>query len=250
METRLWNWTMSASLLPVVVLGFSAQADEPPFLPLPMPVPSTAASDAPTELMPLALPLEKMEAPPSNVVSSPQEQSMTWRQTPPTSHSKQRHPIDRGFPERLNPPELGSVVQRFQMLQIAHGQAARMALYQYDFLANSDQLNASGHRQLSWIAHRAIYNDFPIYIEPVRDCPGLTALRHQAVWHHLSLAHGEFPVERIVIGSPRSRGLDAMDSISIDRNRQEMTNSRGISAGGGEATSVIGNIGTSNRSDQ
>jgi hypothetical protein len=249
MATTLWNWTMSASLLSVAVSGGTAQAEEFPFLPPPQPVPASAEVSEPTEVPPSAGPVVKRETPLADEVCEPPNQSARQRQMPPHGYPQQRPPLDRGFPERLNPPPLGSTVRRFQMLQIAHGQAARMALHQYDFLANSDQLNASGQRQLGRIAHWATFNDFPIFIEPVRGCPELTELRRQVVWQQLSQIHGEFPGERLVIGSPGGRGLDAMDALSIDRNLQEMTNSRGIQAGGDTATSISGDIGTSDRAD-
>ncbi len=246
MATTLRNWTILTSLLPSVA-GLTVLAEEPPFERAPMVLPAPAESNKPAAEAPLEVLPAPSVAPSPQEEHSPQHQAKRGGESAASPQSTRRPPLDRGFPERLHPPALGSSIMRFQLLQIAQGQAARMALYQYDFLPDSPQLNPRGHHQLTRIAHWAGMNPFPIFVEPVRGCPELTELRRQAVWHQLSLVHGEFPIERVLVGCPVSRGLDAMDALSIDHNRNELTNSRGISAGGTEGTGIMGGIGTDER---
>lgn len=138
-----------------------------------------------------------------------------------------------GYPEEFREPPLGAMVVNYQMTQIANGQAARMGLYQYDFLPGSSELNARGKFELAKIGMRASTNTVPVFIEPTPESPELDELRRQFVWRELSMNQCTIPLERVIIGRPNIRGLDAADSLLIDRNRLGLTLSRGISAGGG-----------------
>ena len=119
------------------------------------------------------------------------------------------------------------------MTQIANGVAARMVLYQYDFLPASDQLNVHGKAQVAKIARWLTTYDFPVLVEPTLANVELDELRRQSVWRQFSLNQVAVPSERIVMGVPNVRGIDAIDALSIDRNRMGLTFSRGGTSGGG-----------------
>lgn len=138
-----------------------------------------------------------------------------------------------GYPEEFCEPPLGTTLMGYQITQIANGQAARMALYQYDFLPASEQLNSRGQVQLARMAMWLTTNDFPIFVEPTSRDPELDELRRQAVWLELSGKYLSIPSERVQIGCPNVRGLDADDALRIDRNRLDLTANRGASGGGG-----------------
>jgi hypothetical protein len=138
-----------------------------------------------------------------------------------------------GYPEEFCDPPLGTMLMGYQMTQIANGQAARMALYQYDFLPESDQLNSRGRVQLARMAEWMTTNDFPVFVEPTSGDSELDELRRQTVWLELTGKYLSIPSERVLIGTPNVRGLDANDALLIDRSRLDLTATRGASGGGG-----------------
>jgi hypothetical protein len=137
-----------------------------------------------------------------------------------------------GYPEEFCEPPLGAMLLNYQVTQIANGQAARMGLYQYDFLPDSSELNARGKFELAKIAMRVPTNTVPVFIEPTPARPELDELRRQTVWRELSMNQCPVPLERVIIGRPNIRPLDSVESLLIDRNRAGLTSSRGISGGG------------------
>jgi len=183
-----------------------------------------------------------------NQVCSPQRQPC---QRSGFSRFKQRCQAKYwGYPEEFCEPPLGTMLMGFQMTQIANGQAARMALYQYDFLPASELLNPRGQVQLARMATWLTTNDFPIYVEPTFGDPELDELRRQTVWFELSGKSLSIPSERVRIGSPNVRGLDAADALLIDRNRLELTGTRGASGGGGSSTSTSSSTETTSTTDE
>ena len=154
-----------------------------------------------------------------------------------------------GYPEEFCEPPLGTMLMGYQMTQIANGQAARMALYQYDFLPESDQLNSRGKVQLSRLAMWLTTNDFPVFVEPTSGNSELDELRRQRVWLELSTMCLSIPSERVQTGTPNVRGLDADDALLIDRNRLNLTETRGASGGIGGSTSSSSETETTGTTD-
>jgi len=154
-----------------------------------------------------------------------------------------------GYPEEFCEPPLGTMLMGYQMTQIANGQAARMALYQYDFLPASEQLNSRGHVQLARMAMWLTTNDFPVFVEPTSGDSELDELRRQTVWLELSGEHLSIPSERVRIGYPNVRGLDADDALRIDRNRRDQTLTRGTSGGSTSSTSSSSSTETTGTTD-
>ena len=147
-----------------------------------------------------------------------------------------------GYPEEFYGPPLGAAVNGSQMTQVAKGQAARMALYQYDFLPDSDQLNTRGKAELCRIAQWLPANNFPVFVESTPGNLELDELRRQTVLNEIGSICFAIPSERVIVGRPNIRGLNAAESLLIDRNRLSLIG-RGAAGGGG------GTSGTSNSSN-
>jgi len=230
------RWTIGGSIILAATTGVLAIAEEPP-----IPQREAAIIEQP-ELMPPTAD-EPLIGPSASVVVvqsvpefAPQYQPVQPRRFEPRySRFRSRY---WGYPQEFCDLPLGAVLQGQMMAQVANGQAARMALYQYDFQLASDRLNASGRAQLAKIARWLPMNDFPLFVEPTSANPELDERRRQMVWQELSNHQISIPLERILLGRPNVRGLDASDAISIDRNRQGLTFSRGISSGGGTSGST------------
>ncbi|MBC8117925.1 MAG: hypothetical protein H7062_26335 [Candidatus Saccharimonas sp.] len=239
------SWTIGGSILVAAASGLIAVAEDSPF-----PRPNAAVSEQPV-LVPSPAPVsESMAVPRDSARSYPYAQTYCQPcQTSRFGRFKQRCQAKYwGYPEEFCEPPLGSMLLGYQMTQVANGQAARMALYQYDFLPASDQLNARGKAQLAKIAIWLPTNAFPVFVEPTPASPDLDERRRLAVWHELSTNHFSIPSGGVIVGRPNVRGLDAGDALLLDRNRLGLTASRGISSGGGGAsvtsTSTGGATGT------
>ena len=141
-----------------------------------------------------------------------------------------------GYPEEFQDVPLGTMLQAHVATSVANGQAARMALHQFDFVPASDQLKPRGKAQVAKIAAWAPMNAFLVFVEPSTDSPELDEARRQTVWLELSKL---CPIasERVVVGYPASRGLEGVEAQAIDRNRLSQTSARGIGAGAAAGSS-------------
>lgn len=228
------SWAIGGSLLVAAATGLIAPADDS--------TPSIREAEA-VEQPKLELTPEPLGGdpamPPSPVAAAHCPPAYGTQYCPPGRFARFKQRCQAkywGYPEEFCEPPLGAMLQGFQMIQIANAQAARMGLYQYDFLPDSDQLNARGKAQLARIGACLPMNAFPIFVEPTPSNPELDEARRQAASRELALYHGPIPIERIIIGRPNIRGLDAPDDLVIDRNRLGLTSSRGAGGGGGGVT--------------
>ncbi len=229
--------TMGGGLLLAAATGFIAMAEEPTML-----EPNAAVSLQPMLDLPPASVSEPWPAPFARV----HDPTFTCPQGP--THPKGRFDrfVDRcrakywGFPEEFHEPPLGTALMGHYVPQVANVIAARMVLYQYDFLPASDQLSARGKQQVYKIAGWLPMNSFPILVEPLAGLPELDERRRQAVWNELHRHQCPIPYERVVTGHPSARGLDAGDALLIHRNRLSLTAGRGASASGGGAAGITG----------
>lgn len=143
--------------------------------------------------------------------------------------------------------------------QIANGAAARMVLYQYDFLdgAQAKVLNSRGLYQLKKIALLAERNPFPIVLEPSGDQATDTARLTFVVYTLTQISPLASPEQRVMLAEPTAGGLGGREAIMIHENMLRSTRSRGanvltgtgglstgsgtgISAGGGMSGAVYG----------
>jgi hypothetical protein len=124
--------------------------------------------------------------------------------------------------------------QNFKV-QVANGDAARMALYQYDFVEGGDALNFHGKDKLARIAAMLPTNFCPIVIERLPCTPALAEARRIVVLNEL--AHGSFPVpgERVVVGAPIPAGLSGREGEIIYQNLLDQTRQQRQMGGQGGA---------------
>ena len=144
-----------------------------------------------------------------------------------------------GYPQEFDDALLGAAVETHAVSQIANGRAARMGLYQYDFIPDSDQLKPRGKATLMRIAEWLPGNFCPVFVEPTPGNPELDQARRIAVWQELANGLCPIPSERVIIGQPGIRGLMGAEALIVDKNLLMQTSSRGATAGGG-ATGAAG----------
>lgn len=138
-----------------------------------------------------------------------------------------------GYPEEFVPAPLGAAVADNVSRQAARGQAARMVLYQYDFLPMSDQLKPRGRLALARVGEWASHGAGPVLIEPTPGRPDLDEARRRVVWREMQ--HGPFaiPPEMIVMGCSEIVGLRGGEALLVDKNLLMQTSARGTAMGGG-----------------
>jgi hypothetical protein len=145
-----------------------------------------------------------------------------------------------GYPEEFQDAPLGASVQANIQVQTTKGQAARMVLYQYDFVPGTDRLKPRGKLQLAKIAAWLPTNAFAVVVDPSGRGPKLDEARRQTVWREFTSEQILIPVERVIVASPTGGRLDGPDAALMQSNRDKMTTSRGMSGGGGAAASGSG----------
>lgn len=135
-----------------------------------------------------------------------------------------------GYVEEFEAVPLGHDVHVNMETQVLNGEAARMVLYQFDFVDQTSCLNLRGKDQLAKVAAMLDHNFFPIVIERTPAHPELAEARRLAVLN--ALAAGPFPVPpmRVVIGQPPATGLQGREANLIYLNLLNMTRSGGIGA--------------------
>ena len=142
-----------------------------------------------------------------------------------------------GYPEEFVDAPLGASVQANIQVMTTKGQAARMVLYQYDFIPGTDKLKARGKLQVAKIAAWLPTNAFAVLVEPSGRGPTLDEARRQAVWREFTSGQTPIPVERVIVASPAGHGLVGIEAALMQVNRDRQTTARGISAGGSGASS-------------
>jgi hypothetical protein len=147
-----------------------------------------------------------------------------------------------GYPEAFRSPPLGYFLYQNFRTEVANAEAARMVLYQYDFVDGGTTLNLHGQDKLARIAALLPRNFAPVVIERLPCAPGLAEARRLAVLDEL--AHGPFPVppERVVVGAPIATGLSGVDAALVYENLLIQTQRQGVKAGlgGGSIGGTVG----------
>ncbi len=143
-----------------------------------------------------------------------------------------------------------SVTGHFQT-QVTNGVAARMTLYDFDFVCGGSQLNYRGSDRLRQIACMMPHNEFPVVIQPTPFAPGLAEARRQAVINELTTI-APLPPERVVVSTPSAVPLQGTQAMLIYGTLLTQTRSAGalpktgvetLSAGSGSNSSGGGGAG-------
>jgi hypothetical protein len=124
-----------------------------------------------------------------------------------------------GYPEEFEEVPFGAFLYAHGRTMVANGTAARMVLYDYDFVDGQPQLKPRGYDQLAKIAHLLAIGPAPLVIERTPCMPGLADARRQVVLDELAhhLPH-PVPAERVVVGSPLAIGLAGLEAEIVYRN--------------------------------
>jgi hypothetical protein len=132
-----------------------------------------------------------------------------------------------GYPEEYIPQPLGRSLYAGNTNQVANGTAARMVLYDYDFVPGTGQLSQRGRDQVAKMSGLLATTPMPLVVERTPATPGLAEARRYAVL--AELASGPYPVgsERVVIGTSQATGLRGVEAVIIDRTLRTRTASAG-----------------------
>jgi hypothetical protein len=133
--------------------------------------------------------------------------------------------VDR--PGRLDIPPLGYSVAAPYRTQVANAAAARMTLYDYDFVNGSNQLNYRGKDRLRQIAALLPSHPFPVVIERLPFAPELAEARRLTVLNELG-AVAPLPPEQVVVGPPAAVPLRGVEAEAIYLNLLSSVLSRGV----------------------
>jgi len=128
---------------------------------------------------------------------------------------------------------------------VENGVAARMTLYDYDFLCGTEQLNLRGKDRLFQIALLLGHNTHPLVIERTPHAPGLAEARRLAVLLALNQCPVPVPPERVVIGHPLAVPLPGWEAVFIYQNLESRTLSGGAGGAGGGRTTTTQAVGAS-----
>src|SRR5262245_58325849 len=118
-----------------------------------------------------------------------------------------------GYPEEFREPMLGRSVYAHYKTHVANAEAARMVLYQYDFVDGCGLLNPHGRERLEQIAAMLPRTFFPVVIEPC--APDLDESRRLAVLNELARCPFPIPPERVVVGRPTAIPLSGPEAVRI-----------------------------------
>ncbi len=214
---RWWKPSLAAGFLLVGADGVAP--GQPPASPLtgPGPVaPSTAAacSTPGGVLLPAPLPMSK-----------------------PLTRGSLLHP--REYP---TVPFGYSVAMHFQT-HVTNGVAARMALYDYDFVPGTDRLNFRGNDRVRQIAGLIPHNQFPVIVARLPANPGLAERRRAVVLAELTALAGQVPAARVVVSGPTVAPLHGVEAELIYNNLLRLTDSAGTGGSSG-TTNSSGGTGT------
>ena len=241
MPTIPWKRTVAAGLFlvgPGEVLF--AQAPPPVFSPSPGPpltLPAPVVTGYPTQFGPAAAP----------VAVGPAQPCVRKR---PSFWARCKYTLEDSFlgrPEEFDAPPFGMSVSMHYETHVANGVAARMTLYDYDFLRGGDQLNVRGKDRVRQLAALMEINPFPVVVERMPYAPGLAEARRQAVLAELAAVMPRVPAERVVIGPPIAVPLQGVEAELIYQNLLLQTGTAGAlpgtGAGPGSGTSNSGSGG-------
>lgn len=147
---------------------------------------------------------------------------------------KKKH--GEGAPREAYAKPLGESLYATSRTMVGNGVAARLTLYQFDFVPCTDQLSPRGRDQLAGMVPLLTQYPFPLVIERSQGVASLDDSRKLTVLNELGRAGMPMPAERVVIGLPSAAGMTGFESqIEYRRLMQQSLN-------GGTPTAVTGSI--------
>lgn len=156
-----------------------------------------------------------------------------------------------GYPEEFCEQPLGTALYGQMNTQIANGVAAKLVLYQFDFVQGSDQLNAKGKERLARHLTSMSTNYYNLLIEPTPDSPALAESRRAAVQQTIAQMQTPVGADRVIVGMPTPNGLPGRHALLLDANMMRDTRNGGttnLAPGSFRAGGSIQGYGTSSNS--
>ncbi len=147
-----------------------------------------------------------------------------------------------GYPEEYDEPPLGTFVYAHGEAMVANGDAARLVLYDYDFVDCGDHLNDAGRERLARLACLLAETSCPLVVERLPGGQALSEARRAAVLAELGQLGYAVPPERVVVASPLNKGLRGVEAEVIYGNLIQNTQTRGLLSGTGDFPTGV-NIG-------
>jgi hypothetical protein len=156
-----------------------------------------------------------------------------------------------GYPEEYEPRPLGASVYEHGKIMAANGVAARLVLYNYDFIDGTNELNPRGLDQLAKFSAQLAVSPFPLLVERTPSNPVLAESRRYAVLAVMARGPCPLPSDRVLVGVPTPRGMSGIDAHIIGSNALTRTQNfgppiplnssgvnspSGVTGGGGAAT--------------
>lgn len=152
-----------------------------------------------------------------------------------------------GYPEEFAPRPFGSSLHEHGRMMVANGAAARLVLFNYDFVEGTSQLSPRGREQLAKVSLQLVACPYPLLIERTPESPGLAEARRASVLNEL--AAGPYPIDpgRVLVGLPSPRGLSGAEATIITANQLNRTQQYGppipiISNGLNSPSGVTNNV--------
>jgi len=123
-----------------------------------------------------------------------------------------------GYPEEYVPRPLGAAMYDHALIMTANGVAARLTLYDYDFIQGSSELSPRGAEQLSKLVPQLLASPYPLIVERTPADPRLAASRRELVATRLAQGPCPIPPDRVLVGVPIANGLSGVDAQVIAGN--------------------------------
>lgn len=123
-----------------------------------------------------------------------------------------------GYPEEFVPRPLGAALADHNLAMVANGAAARLTLYDYDFVQGSSELSPRGIEQLIRLAPQLQASPYPLIIERTPANPALAQARREAVAIRLAGGPCPIPPDRVLVGAPIANGLSGTNAQVIAGN--------------------------------
>ena len=119
---------------------------------------------------------------------------------------------------KLPPAELppaGENLNTFWAIQVSNGEAARMVLYDFDFVPGQPNLTPRGTRQLARFADMLQQTPHPLIIQPSPQQPTLDEFRRAHVFSTLVKMNVPVHEDRLIVRIQESRGLDGIEAEGL-----------------------------------
>lgn len=123
-----------------------------------------------------------------------------------------------GYPEEFVPRPLGAALYDHTLAMTANAAAARLTLYDYDFVQGSAELSPRGNEQLLKLSPQLLASPYPLIVERTLGNPPLAAARRELVAARLAQGPCPIPPDRVLVGEPIARGLSGTNAQVIANN--------------------------------